>query len=328
MSSFTSSSKAALAALGVVFATLILCELSLRFLERSISIDVAHLRSIPTIAERLAAGDGQRVLFLGSSIVREGVDLNTVRRAVRGSGWEPLTIDKVHPDDSRVVEWTHLVEHHFINAELSPDVIVIGFADTHLEDDNRIPWDRIGAYYTSTPNLARIITKEIDDFGTSAQFVLAHFLRTFAHRERVGKRVLDFVVPHYRKSSRRINSALRREELEATVSQERRYAWVQRLAELTRRNGVTLVLLAMPLRYSWEITPELRRRTSELNVKLIDARDIPGMDNQSYKDSMHMNALGAEQFSKWLLDLLAPVLLEASGQTEKAIDDFDIGPTA
>ena len=93
-----------MAALGVVVTTLLICEAGLRVGERSISIDVAHLRSISSIAKRLAEGKGQRVLFLGSSIVREGVDLDVVRAAAPGTGLVPLTVAKVHPDASRVVE--------------------------------------------------------------------------------------------------------------------------------------------------------------------------------------------------------------------------------
>ena len=327
MSSSTSNSRAALAAVGFVFAVLSLCELALRLGEESISIDVAHLRSIPAIANRLNAGEGKRVLFLGSSIVREGVNLEDILQGIHDSGIdEPLTFEKVHPDDSRIAEWTYLVEHHFINPGRLPDVIVIGFAGSHLEDYHPIPWDRIAAYYASTQALPRIVFEEIDNFETRVQFVLAHFIRSFAYRERVGKRVFDLVVPHYRDSSRRINASLRREQLVTKQGEVEQYGRLEKLAELTNRHGVAVILVAMPLRANWEIPAELPKRASEIGVTLLDARNIPDFGQELFKDGLHMNATGAERFSKWLPTILAPSLLETNRRAPAAAADININP--
>jgi hypothetical protein len=308
MSSSISSSKAGLLAIGFVVATLLLCEIGMRAFEQSISIDVQHLRSIPGIAERLSEGEGKRVLILGSSIVREAVDLDAIQAAVPDSGIEHLTVEKVHPDASRIAEWTHLVRHHFIDTGRSPDVIVVGFADTQLDDNNPVPWDRIAAFYSSGSDLRRILFDDIDDFGTRVQFVLAHYLRSFAHRDRVGKRILDLVVPHYRQSIRRVNEALNEVRQKTAEADEHRYSRLERLADLASENGIMLVFLAMPLRDEWEFRPELSRRMEQMSARVIDGRHIPGIGLQSFRDRLHMNTSGSQRLSGWLAGALVATL--------------------
>ena len=65
-------------------------EAGIRAVGRSISVDLEHIGGIPALAEEFGQGDGLRVLFLGNSLTRAGLDPDSFELAAKSQGLGPL----------------------------------------------------------------------------------------------------------------------------------------------------------------------------------------------------------------------------------------------
>lgn len=59
--------------LASLVAILLVLEVGMRAFETRLSKDIAHLRGLPEAAERLKAGDGYKILIVGNSLARHGI---------------------------------------------------------------------------------------------------------------------------------------------------------------------------------------------------------------------------------------------------------------
>src|SRR5687767_1062645 len=122
MSSSTSSFRTELKVLALVVAALAACELVVRLREQALSLDVRHIRQIPEISARLAQGEGLRLLFIGNSMTRYGVEPEILGREITAQGIAPLRIERVFPDATALPDWYYAFQHHFVAPDRPPDV--------------------------------------------------------------------------------------------------------------------------------------------------------------------------------------------------------------
>lgn len=304
MSSFTSSSSGGRWIVLCVVAILLVSELALRQLEDGLSIDLQHIKRIPSIARRLAEGDGLRVLFLGNSLTREAVDVDVFEAESDRLGIGPVHAVSVFPDDSAIGEWVYVFRHFFVDPGIRPDVVVVGFARDHLSDAKPLAIERIAAFYSDLSDVPEIFRLDLHGFGERVEFLLAHVSRAFAHRERVSRRALDALIPYYRSTSRRINVSLTAAPNPGAAAQPT-YARLGRLAELVRRSGARLFLVAMPTRRPYDLEPGLVDAAREQGAVLVDARSVDGITPALFRDALHLTPPGAELYSRSLARRLA-----------------------
>src|SRR5258708_15104873 len=121
ISNFRSEAKVVVGAILSVLAI----EGALRVALPHISIDFSHIETIPSVGRSFGDHSRARVLFLGNSTTRRGVDLNVVKRTWADMGIHATT-RSVYPDDTTMVDWYYLFQHYF-PADHAPDLVVIGF---------------------------------------------------------------------------------------------------------------------------------------------------------------------------------------------------------
>jgi hypothetical protein len=309
MSSFTSSSSGGRWIVLCVVAILLASELALRQLEGRLSIDLRHIRGIPSIAQRLTEGDGVRVLFLGNSLTREAVDIDVFQEESGRLGIGPLNAVSVFPDDSAVGEWIWVFNHFFVDPNIPVDVVVVGFARNHLTDSNPLAIERIAAFYSNLSDAPKIFHLDLPAFGERVEFLLAHFSHAFAHRERVSRRVLDALIPHYRSTSRRINLSLAAAPGRSGAARPS-YARFARFTELVRQSDARLVLVAMPTLRPYELDPGLIDAARELGAAFVDLRSVDGLTPDLFRDALHLTPPGAALYSRSLAQRLSSGLRE------------------
>lgn len=306
MSSSTSSSREELRALVVLGLLLLAAEAGIRSAGGSLSLDLEHIGSIPAAAEELARGDELRVLFLGNSLIREGLDSDAFELAAESQGFGPLRIAHIYPDDTTIAEWPHVFKHFFVKPDLLPDVLVVCFALGHLEDTTPLYPELIGGLYSSLSDIPSIFQHDVIRLNDRVAFVLAQMSAVMTNRGRVAQRVLDTSIPYYREFSRTLNEAMR-EQVGAPDSPPT-YERLERLTQLASSHGVRLVLAAMPVREPYELDPRLPRLAEGLGASFIDARSVPGLTTDMFQDNLHLTPMGARLYTRFLVHLLSHLL--------------------
>lgn len=280
--------------------------------EQSLSIDLLHIRSIPRIARSLVESSGARVLFLGNSMTREGLDIERFSKAAARLGHPALSAAKVHPDDTTIAEWPYLFRHYFPNGA-SPDALVVGFANTNLEDRRAAQPDRIGYFYSDLSDTPDLFENEFTSFGDRAAYLLSHASSAYANRERVSRRIFDLLVPGYRKAAAQFNEAIAAAE-HARASAAFSYRRLRVLIDLARTSRTDLILVAMPNRDPYELELDLLDLLEAEKIPLIDGRNIPGLGPEMFRDNLHLTADGARLYTDWITrPVLEALNLESDG---------------
>lgn len=285
------------------------CELFVRRGERALSRDVQHIRSIPETARELTAGEGLRVLFLGNSMLRSGVEEPLLEEELRAQGVGPLRVGRVFPDATGLVDWYYAFKHYFVAPRRLPDVLVVCFAARDLEDGRRgQPW-RLARYYTAPEDFPEVFAKELPEFDTRAEFSLAYVSAAYANRTRAQTRLLDRIIPHYRETAQQINRAQQQQAPGGhAAAAPPTYERLDRFINLAKGHGVRVIFLAMPLRDEYALDPELRKTIEAAGMTLVDGRHVKGIGAETFEDEMHLNGDGAEIYTRFLARRLAPQL--------------------
>ena len=308
MSSSTSSFRSELKVVALIVVALAACELVVRLREQSLSLDVRHIRQIPDIAARLAEGDGLRVLFIGNSMTRYGVEPEIVEREMASQGIAPLRIERVFPDATALPDWYYAFKRYFDAPVRAPDVLVVCFASYDLQDSQPIHSWRLAQYYTNLGDVPEVFREDIRDFDSRAEFLLSDASAAFANRTRVRERALDLVIPNYRETAQQINRTQQSQAGERLSRKQPTYRRLARLGQLAQSRGVKVILVAMPERVDYELDTQLQPAAEAAGMTLLDSRAGHGLKPDSYVDEMHLGAGGASIYSQFLARQLAPTL--------------------
>lgn len=295
-SSIFSSKSEALVIMGVVL-LLLVCESLLRTMEVRLSLDVRHIREIPAIVERLRTAQGRRVLFLGNSLTRDGVDRDTIRQIVGAPAGEGLTLESIYPDDTALCDWYYVYRTFLANRQVAPDLVVVGFVTSQLADHAPVHPNRLAGYPGGWATLPEAFRDDILDAGDRIQYLLASLSRLLVNQERLRTRLLDVFVPHYRDAAQVLNRATRSL---AHKPQERAQPSYQRLRtflQLVQTHGTKVVLVAMPVGYVYEIPEALAATVAAEGVLLLDLRHVAGLAEGDFPDGYHLSSAGAKIYS-------------------------------
>jgi hypothetical protein len=306
MFSSTSSSRAELKVVAVVLLVLVGSEVLLRFGEPSLSLDVKHIQQIPAISQSLVAAKGTRILFLGNSQVRAGIDPNLIEQELKTMGVAPVHIERVFPDATSLPDWDRAFKHFFISQARLPEVLVLCFSDIALQDNNAVDPVRLGHYYSSPGEMPEILDQDLHDFDSRAEFVLASLSFSFANRMRVRTRALDLMVPGYRDSAQRINRDMKRSHSSTVVQNS--YDRLARFLALAREQGVRTIVVAMPQPIRYSLDPQIKQTVEQAGMSFLDCRDVDGISAASFADEIHLATRGAAIYSRFLgRELAGPI---------------------
>ncbi len=318
MNSSTSNFRSELKVIAVVLLMLLVCELAMRSVEESLSLDVRHIREIPAIAEKMTKRPGTRVLFMGNSLTRCGIDEKVFTHETKASGLHPLSLATVYPDASSILIWHYVLKNFFINSEKKPDVLVINFAVKHLQDGQPFNVPAMGSFYTGLRDTPEVFAKDISNFGDRTEFLLSSGLCSFANRARVSPRVLDFVAPHYRTSMERINMTIAVKALREKESAAPTYQRLSRLLQMAADHKIHVIIVAMPVSTDYLMDPQVKTTVEKAGMTFLDARVVDGLSPKLFPDGYHMGPEAAAIYSKHLAHLLLESLRTATAQRDES----------
>lgn len=294
MNSSTSNSKNEVRVILAVLVVLFCCEILVRIEEPRLSLDVQHIHEIPTIVQRLSTKQSERVLFLGNSLTRAGVEPATIQLDLKPPLGKTLAVERVYPDDTTLSDWYYIYRAFVVNPHAEPDVVVVSFALDQLEDHSQMHVDRLGGYFGGWTTRREVFAYDLPGFGDRVEYALASSSRLFANQDRVRLRVLDFLVPHYRESAGKLNRIMQ-QTAEKKNGNRQSYIRLRRFIELVRGNGSKLFLVAMPTGGpEYQIPESLVETVRSEDAIFLDMRGVNGVD---YSDGYHLTAKGAKKYS-------------------------------
>lgn len=309
MSSSTSSFRNELRVVVVVLLVLVAGEFVVRVCEKSLSLDVTHIRQIPEISRKMTEGRGTKVLFISNSMLRYGVDPGIFEREMEARRLGPLSVGRVFPDATALPDWYYAFKHYFVDTNRLPDVLIVCFAAKDLQDDLPPVPARLAHNYTSASDIPELFSHDLLDFDNRADFMLADLSSAYANRMRVRTRVLDDLIPNYRESAQVMNRTQKAMKKSAgedkDASSAPRYQRLQRLIGLARSHHVRVIFVAMPLREEYALDPQIQRTVEAEGMSFFDFRAVDGIDQVSFVDEMHLTPGGASVYSEFLARQLA-----------------------
>lgn len=316
MSSSTSGSKGLARILVTAAAAVLVCEGVVRYIGDNLSLNIRHIKSIPAIAAELAGGPRPRILFLGASQVRRGIDLEAWKTGLAAAGVVPGTAREAVPDDSWVSEWYYIVLDQFVRRRNMPDLVIAGFSSPSEVCDRKVRGGRIGAFYGDLRNIPELFSRDLRGLAERADFLLGHSLLIYGFRDVLQKRVGDYFIPGYRKGARQVNSWARsapagQEAGAAAGGAARTFRYLSRFAKLLRDNAAGLVLVMLPTPTRRDLDPGIGAALAAGGAALIDGRSIPGLAADDFLDNVHLNERGARKFTAWLVPRAAWLVEEA-----------------
>lgn len=294
------SSKTEVRAIVGVVLLLLACEGFVRVAEVKISNDISHIREMPAIVERLRNANSPRVLFLGNSLTRDGVDLQAIRQAVRATAEERLALEGIYPDDTTICDWYYVYRTFLVNRDVAPNLVVVGYIRSQLEDEASLRMGRLGAYFGGWSALSEAFRDDIPGVGDRIQYLISSVSLLFANRERIRDRLLDFIIPDYRRSARLLNGILLRRSQKPQERNQPTYQRLRRFIRLVQTNGTKLVLVAMPMPDPYPIADVLRSTVAGEGGMLLDLRYVSGLARTDFPDRYHLSPSGAKIYSSAL----------------------------
>jgi hypothetical protein len=305
MSSSTSSFKIEARVIALVLLVLLGCELFVRTREQSLSLDLKHIGEIPAISQKMTEGPGLRVLFIGNSMTRYGVDTETFEREMKAQGVGPLHIEKVFPDATGLPDWHYAFKHYFVEAGHLPDVLIVGFAARDLQDDYAVEPTRLARYYSSSRDIPEVFSQDVTDFDGRVAFLLSSLSSSFANRSRVRTRALDALIPYYRDTAQQLNRDMKTGQARSAAQSSHTYKRLERFITLAGEKGVRVIFVAMPLREAYTLDPLVQKTVEDGGMTFVDCRQVTGLGRESYVDEMHLKPEGAAVYSQFLARQLA-----------------------
>lgn len=290
--------------------SVLLCEAGIRLIGPGLSRDLEQIRAMPRIAAEFQPdrANQQRILFLGNSLFREGVDPELVESGLQQFSGGQYQVRRATADATGIPEWYYAFKRFFADAGQVPDVMVLGFAGDsggHFSDSRQVMPDRLAQHYSRLRDIPELFRRDVTSFDQRCDFMAASVSWAWANRERVQKRVLDAVVPGYRTAAQRMNDAILPGRVATQQESPAEYTRLKRLIALAQQHDVELVFLAIPIGRDYEIDPGLSAVAGMFQIPLIDGRQVPGITHDLFPDGYHMNSAACERFSKFVAHALA-----------------------
>jgi hypothetical protein len=297
-------------------------EAFLRWSGDRLSADIVHIRQIPRIAAELQEEKGARVLFLGNSLLREGLRLEDFRKAFASDCGADVRFAEVYPDDTTILDWYYLFKRYFDGGN-APQYLAVSFALQQMTDANTIHSDRIAAYFGGWSNAREVLSVDLPTLGERVDYMLSSSFRMWAEKERVRTRVLSVLTPSYRATARRLNEVARYRSGPGGGPAE--YSRLRRFLSLCESRGVQLLAIAMPQPFTYTIDQGLGAVLAQHGCRLVDMRSTRGLSRRDFSDGYHLDPGGAAVYSEALGHRLAAELASCGAGSATAASASSVG---
>ncbi|MEO2048086.1 MAG: hypothetical protein ABGX16_16140 [Pirellulales bacterium] len=300
MRSSISSSKSEIKVLAVLLCVLLAAEVSMRIFGPAFSLELRRTHEIPVNARTMAAAEGMRFVVLGNSLTNAGFDAAAFTKELAQSGVTPVHIQVRHFPGSGSCEWFHIFKHFFVDTARLPDVLILPFNITSVQDDFPVTIGRL-VNFCDVNDIPGVLFNDFHDFGDRTEFLHAYASTSFANRDKVRQAVFDILIPHYHSGETAIHTASTTpipDETSSLVAGS--YQQLERLMLLARSHGVIVIAVPMPASQPYSIDAELIGIIQSTGSLYADARMEAGLTLDEFRDGIHMNRRGAGLFSRAL----------------------------
>jgi hypothetical protein len=280
--------------------------------ETRLSKDLAHIRSLETLADRFPGSEpshgekGGGVLVLGNSLARCAIDEELLREGLGLPDEETLAV--MVPDATGVVEWAWGYRRHLLHRGARPRLVLLLTGRTHLLDPARPEIERLGAFHVGGGgDRRRFLREELGGFEERASFVLAGASRLYANRGRLRPLLFYKAMPGYTAAVDRINIAAGgghapRSEEQADADGGTRQLGL--LIDSVRQSGADLVVVGVPLPQPWSLPDEVGELLAARQVPVIALGAGDTLPAERFPDGYHLDPEGAAETTRRLVEAL------------------------
>jgi hypothetical protein len=271
-------------------------ELGMYAMEDKLSLDLKHINVIPSIVADLDRRPAPHIVFLGNSLTRVSVQTKVIAEV-----WPAApSMARIHPDDTTLLDWHYVYQRNLGKALLRPNLIVVSFVRSQLDDNQELHIDRLGSHFAGFQHVREAFKHDVLETGDRMEFLLAGLFCTMANRERVQDLVLASI-PGYMELAKAINRSVRaKTDKPETPSGARSYTRLQRFLAAVRARGDKVLFVAIPLPSSYRIADELRAAIREGGADLIDMQGVEPLTGRDFPDGYHLSEEAATRFSRTL----------------------------
>lgn len=301
---------------GVVVAFVAVLEIIARLFAPTLDYDRKHIHAFPQLIadleHRSRSSGNPRVVFMGNSLMRSGLDESAVHEQLRTLHGPEIETSKITPVGTAVLDWIYLYQRYFKTAESHPDVLVVGFYTHHLHDQEPIKVRRLARHFVAAADFPTLWKTDLADFHQMAQSVLCGVSALEGDQPEHQLILLSSVIADYQSglktNNRLVTAAAERKarSVSAAGGAGETFQRMEHLIKICQAQRVKLVFVAMPQPHLWELNPTAVSLAETRAAGMLDARAIPGMTEADFEDGYHLGPSGSQKFSRWL----AAALLE------------------
>lgn len=279
---------------------LMVLEFGARLFETRLSKDVQHLRELPQQAEHIreAPNSALKVLVLGNSLARCGIDVAVLSTGLREHTKREVVVAEMHPDGSRIEEWTYGYRRYFQASGAMPDVVLLTTGKLHLCDQMR-SINGMGAFYVGSGDVWEFGLNRLSGIDETAVFLTARISTLFAHRARVQPLVMYNLVPGYAETAQEINRGMSVDR--GAVSMPERSISCDVFKHFVtglRNQGTRLLVVSVPMPETYELPPLVRQTVMQGGAGLLEFGSTMKMAPARFPDDYHLDAEGAILLTK------------------------------
>lgn len=272
-------------------------EVAARVFEERLSKDVSHLRSLPAQAARLreATGGQYKVLIVGNSLAREGLDQQQLQRGLEARLGRPVVLAAMHPDGSRVEEWRYGFRRYFDAAGSRPDLLLLCTGRAHLLDGLR-DLDTVAAFHVSWRDLPDLVREQELGVDALCQAAAARVSRLFAHRRRVQPLLFYHGMPRYEPTVNLIQASAQKAARAGGANETVRT--LSALLQTCRAAGTRVAVLTVPLPDPYVLPDVVKTALHAEGVACFDSP--PRLPAERFPDGYHLDREGAVTWTRAL----------------------------
>ncbi len=309
--------------LAVVAVTACIGEAGTHFLERY-SADYQHRSEIPEISSDLRDSDSTRVLFLGNSLTRWGVRLESFEEQLGRHDIRLGGVCRIYPDATTLRQWHYLYQSQFARPSFrgtAPDIVIISVVHDHLTDQVGIRPRRLAMVIDGVSQLVDVLCHDVHSVDEGAAVLSAYAFKSVEYQPNVMHRALECFVPHYRSQTQQLNRRRQKSIWQqssnvnpnAAGGSNLSYTYLREFIELLKKNGSHGIFCMMPLPEPQEVDMKMVKTIESSGMTFLDLRGLKAKTRGHYPDGYHMDSVAADLYSRALADAVAvrlPVALD------------------
>jgi len=281
-------------------AILLVMEGGVRAFETRLSKDLAHLRELPAAAQRLKESKAYKILIVGNSLARYGIDRKLLARELENKGYGKVLVEAFYPDATGIAEWSFGLRRYFLNLGAIPDRIILVTGKTHLLDTPVVP-ERLGAFYVDRSDVKEAILLDLGSVESTTRFFLAQVSGLFANRARIRPFVFYNYLPAYTQTIQEINDWRKMMAAASERKTKQQTTNLSRLLQVAQSNGIAVSVVVIPMFETYDLPQVVIHEIGVQGAPIWDLSKIEGIGGDNFFDGYHLDAEGARRLTSEMI---------------------------